>query len=71
MDGQSVMDNLGSTGDINVAGQEVKERTLEEDLILLKENNLLMLLNFLLGLLFLEGILHTTGIQLDNIWYRG
>ena len=46
MDGQSVMDNLGSTGDINVAGQEVKERTLEEDLILLKENNLLMLLNF-------------------------
>ena len=71
MDGQSVMDNLGSTGDINVAGQEVKERTLEEDLILLKENNLLMLLNFLLGLLFLEGILQTTGIQLDNIWYRG
>ena len=71
MDGQLVMDNLGSTGDIDVAVQEVIERTLEDDLILLKENNLLMLLNFLLGLLFLEGILHTTGIQLDNIWHNG
>ena len=44
--GKLVMDNLVSTGDIDVAMQEVMERTLTEDLILLQENNLLMLLNF-------------------------
>ena len=52
MDGREVMDNLGSIGDI-----------LTEDLVLLKENNLLMLLNFLLGLLFLEDILHIQVLQ--------
>ena len=67
IDGRVVMESLGSIGNIDVDVQEVMERVFTEDLVLLKENNLFMLLNFLLGLLFLEDILHIQGLQLHSI----